>query len=705
MTSANKRGLAALIAGLAILPVIALAQSANQPAPFTAAQATAGKTAYDRSCGGCHGMTLEGSGPAVTLKGPTFMAKYGGQPVEKLHADVRRMPPGSASAIDLNTHTAILAYLLQQNGGVAGARELPSVSEAQAGMVVAAPARGGALTAGGAGPGQLVNIAPKGKSRLDALRPVTEADLANPSPNDWINWRRTRDVMGYSPLAQISRANVGKLATAWTWSLPKGANMMAPIVRDGVLFAYSSGDVVEALDATNGQLLWRHQRRLDAGYAHTGKKGLAIAGDKIIVPTSDTHILALDFKTGRVVWDHKVSAGGETALQIKSAPLIVGNKAIIGMNGFAQVEGGNFVLAIDLATGKEVWRFYTIARPGEPGGNSWNDLPLDRRTGGSVWEGASYDPTTKLIYFGAAPSYAVEPLRVNLNRPGVTNDGLYTNSTIALNVDTGKLAWHFQHQKNDQIDQDWAFERQLLDITVDGKTRRVVVTAGKQAIYEALDATTGKYLFSIDLGLQNIITAIDPVTGEKTINPKAVPAPGQPLVRLGLAGICPDALGARNMMTNSYSPATRLLYAPTTDTCVHPFPDGTRWQKNPDPATDGQYGIIQALDLNSRKVAWVKRFAAAPVSGNLSTAGGLLFTGDADRWFRALDERNGRELWKVRLDNEPASYPVTYSVGGKQYVAIGTNEGWLHVQAMRNVAKITPPPNPGATLWVFALPE
>jgi alcohol dehydrogenase (cytochrome c) len=702
MTSPKPTLLAgAFVLGLASLSLAAgvgFAQSARQVAPFTPAQAVQGKAAFERSCGSCHGVNLEGAGPAVALKGRAFLAKYGGGPVEALHADVRRMPPGNAASIDLATSVNIVAYLLQQNGGVASDRDLPSVAEAQAAMIVP----------GGSAPGQaaLVNITPKpGPSALDRLRPVTEAELANPPANDWLTWRRTRDISGDSPLAQINRGNVKTLQTVWTWSLPKGANMMVPIVRDGVMFAYSSGDIVEALDAANGQLLWRHQRRLDPGFSYNSKKGVAIAGGEIIVPTSDAHVLALDFKTGGVVWDHKIDAGGQKNIQIKSAPLIVGDKAIIGMNGFAAVEGGNFILALDLKTGRELWRFYTIARPGEPGGDTWNDLPLNKRNGGSVWEGASYDPGTNLIYFGAAPSYSADGLRSNLNRPGVSNQGLYTNSTIALNADTGKLAWFFQHQPNDQIDLDWVFDRQLLDLTIDGKPRRVVVTAGKPAIYEALDAATGKYLFSLDLGLQNVITAIDPVTGAKTMNPDFQPKPGQPLVRLGLVGACPDSLGARNMMTNSYSPRTKLLYAPTTDTCVDPYPAGKRWQKTPDPATDGQFGIIQALDLNGRKVVWKRRQFAPPVSGNLSTAGGLLFTGDADRWFRALDERNGRELWKVRLDNEPESYPVTYSVNGKQYLAVATNEGWVHAQEMRAVAGITPPPNPGATLWVFALPN
>jgi len=203
--------------------------------------------------------------------------------------------------------------------------------------------------------------------------------------------------------------------------------------------------------------------------------------------------------------------------------------------------------------------------------------------------------------------------------------------------------------------------------------------------------------------LQNVITAIDPVTGAKTINPAAVPAAGQALKRLGMPGVCPDLLGARNLMSTAYSPRTRWLYVPLTDTCLDEFPDGARWQKHPDPASAGQFGMVQAIDLQSRKTMWTIREAAPPVGGAM-TAGGLVYLGFADRSFRAYDERSGKPLWTTKLDSAPASYPATYSVDGKQYIAVATNEGFVHVQAMRQLAHIVAPPAGGATLWVFALP-
>jgi len=479
--------------------------------------------------------------------------------------------------------------------------------------------------------------------------------------------------------------------------------MMTPLVHDGVLFAYSSGDVVQAFDATNGDLLWSYQRELDEGTRPSSKKGVAIFDDKIIVPTSDVHILALEAKTGRLIWDHEIDTQGETDFQLKSAPMVVNGKAIIGMTGQTAVPGGNFIVAIDLNSGEEEWRFYTIARPDEPGGNTWNNLPLEERTGGSVWNPGSYDSDLNLLYFGPAPTYDTNSLRVRSDVLGVTTDALYTNSTIALNADTGELVWHYQHMPNDQLDHDWAYERQIINLPVDGVMRKTIVTGGKEAIFEAVDAATGDYLFSIDLDMQNVIAEIDPRTGEKTLTQQSIPEPGQVLDGLSLNGICPDALGARNMQSSSYNPATGILYIPMQDTCINNL-TGRRWQKYPDASTDGLWGMVKAINLETREVIWTKRQFAPPASGNLTTDSGLLFSGSVDRYFRAVDQSDGSVLWQQRLDNSPSSYPITYRVEGKQYVAVATNAGSFLANNMERTAGINNPPS-GATLWVFALPS
>jgi alcohol dehydrogenase (cytochrome c) len=680
----------------ALMASLAPAQSLN-PATFSLNQAMSGKALYDIECASCHGADLSGAGPASPLRGRAFVQKWAGKSADRLFATIQGMPPGRTTPLAPGDAAALFGYLLQANGQTAGDRPVPSSREGLAALTIPFP---GTPTTATVTP--KVIPPPSGPSSLDGLTPLAQASLLAPSSNDWLHWRAGYDASGFSPLSQINRANVGQLGTVWTWSLPRGDNMMTPIVHNGVLYALSKGDVVEALDGATGDLLWRFERRLTGSAAFLGKKGVAIAGDKVLVPTSDMHVIALSAKTGAAMWDHAIEVGDATDFQIKSAPMVVADKVIVGVNGYT-TRGGNFLAAFDLADGHEAWRFHTIARPGQQGGDSWNGMPVEARTGGSVWVSASYDPTLNLIYFGSGATYNTGPLRVS--KPGVTNDALYTNATVALNAGTGKLAWFYQHQPNDQLDLDWVFERQLMTLNIDGQPRRVVVTAGKTAIFEALDAATGAYLFSIDMGLQNVVTAIDPKTGAKTLDPRAMPVPGQTLVRLGVPGMCPDSLGARNLMSTSYDARNKVMYAPLTDTCMNPFPNGKRWQKTPDPATDGYYGIIEAVDLQNRKVMWKTREHAPPVSGALATAGDVLFVGDADRWFRAYDAATGKALWRVRLDNVPASYPVTYSIGGRQYVAVATNEGWVHVRAMLSVSGVRPPPAAGATLWVFALPE
>ena len=699
MQSGRQAGLAAMLGVIALSGIdrAASAQDPPQPLSFTLAQATTGKAAYSQHCAACHGQDLEGSGPALALKGSAFQAKWGDKTALTLLQAIERMPPGQAAKIAPTDRIALLAFVLQANGAAAGDRPLAS-DPAKLGQL----SLGGPNAAASAGP---IVIPPRpGPSRLDALEPVSKADLRDPPPADWLMWRRTYDAWGDSPLNEITPQNVGKLRLAWSWSLPRGGNMMTPIVRGGVIYTYSFGDIVEALDGATGELLWRYQRSLDDGFAMVGKKGVALAGDLVLMPTSDLHVVALNARTGAVVWDHRIENGGDRKQQIKSAPLIVGDKAIIGLNGFWDVKGGNFIVALDLKTGAERWRFNTVAHPGEPGGDSWNGLPLDKRSGGSVWVSGSYDPALNLVYFGAAPTYDGNGLRGPSGLPGTTNTALYTDTTLALDPDTGKLAWYYQHQANDQIDHDWVYERTLLTLPIEGRPRRVVVTAGKAAVFDILDAKTGRYLGSMDMGLQNVFTAIDPKTGAKTLNPKAIPAPDQQLVRIGVPGICPDLLGARNLMSTAYSAKTRWLYVPLSDTCVEPFPDGRRWQAQPDPSADGKWGILRAIDLGTRRTAWSTRTAAPPVGGALSTTGGLIFLGFADRSFRAFDAQNGTEAWSAGLDNAPASYPVSYSIAGRQYVAVATNEGFVHAQAMRQIAHIVAPPAGGATLFVFALP-
>jgi len=511
---------------------------------------------------------------------------------------------------------------------------------------------------------------------LGKMRPVSPAMLHDPAPGDWLQWGRTYDGQNFSPLKRINRDNVKNLAPVWSSPLAAGLSMPTPLVHDGVMFLQTSPDTVLALDAATGAVLWRHARA-PVGASPTMKMGVALSGGRVFVPTSDLHVLALDAKTGEQVWDHAIEvrppATVSTTLGLRSAPFVVGDKVIQGVTT-SFVAGGGFIVALDIATGRELWRFNTIPRPGEPGGESWNGLPLEKRFGGSVWHQGTWDKDLNLIYYGVAPTYDTAPLLKPSGVPGVTNDALYTNATIALNPDTGKLVWYYQHLANDQWDLDWVFERQLATIRTGGKTRKVVMTMGKMGILEALDAATGAYLFSIDAGTQNIITAIDPKTGAKTIDPDRLPDPARPTV------YCPGPSGARSWPPTSFSKNTGLLYVPVTEWCMKMSEQGARLLSapgsgltgadHPDAISDGKMGRLQAMDLSGHKLAW-KHDLEAPLSTSaLATAGGVLFTGDLDPALKAFDDRDGKLLWTAPLDNYPSSSVITYSVGQTQYVAV-----------------------------------
>jgi alcohol dehydrogenase (cytochrome c) len=677
-------------------------------ATFTAEQAAQGKAAYANSCASCHGQDLSGGEFAGSLKGVTFSQHWGGKSAEALFTYIStKMPPASPGTLGDQTYAQILAFMLAENGVQAADTELPTDPKVLAGMLVP---RGATRRAGLMMPySPLAPPPPPAKiaNPLDKITPVTDEMLQKPPEGDWLLWRRTYNDHGFSPLKQINKSNVSDLRVAWAWSLPNGPNEATPLVHDGVIFVHSYGDHVQALNAVTGDLLWEYSRKMPSDARVIFKRNMAIYRDRLLVPTSDDHVVALDVKTGKVVWDQAI-ADYKKGWQVTGGPLVAKGKVMQGITG--QSPGGCAIVALDFETGKEAWRFYTIARPGEYGGNSWNGLPLEKRSGASVWTAGSYDPELNLAYFGTGQTYDTGPLLHPINKPGITNDSLYTDTTLAINPDTGKLVWHFQHVHNDQWDLDWAFERQVIHLPVNGVSRKLVVTAGKMALFDALDAATGKYEFSKDLGLQNVVTAVDHKTGEKTINPEVVVGDGKPHM------ICPHPGGGRNWIATSYDAQTKILYLPMEETCMDliPAPPGERgnltsgvnWFIRPRPDSDGNYGRVEALNLETKKVLWIDRQRAPQMTCTLATAGGIVFAGSFDRYFKAYDAATGRELWHVRLNDVPNSCPITYSVNGKEYLAVGVGGGGpLTATFPVLVPEIENPPGHGAAIWVFELPE
>ena len=679
-----------------------VAQVANPT--YTTAQAAQGKDVYTERCGSCHGGNLDDGEFAPPLKGVEFRQQWGGRGADVVFDDMMtRMPPGMPGSLGEQRYAQVLAYILQENGMAPGTRELPSDVTALKAMMMpgAAPGAGGGLSSG-------VPIPPPPMPRvnpLDGWTAVTDAMLSAPPDADWLTWRRGFDAQGFSPLKQITKSNVTDLRVAWTWSLPPGANENTPLVHNGVLFVQSFGDKLQALDAATGDLLWQYSRRLPKGSPTTVKRAFAIYGDRLYMPTSDTHVIALDVKTGRVIWDEPV-ADYKAGYGMTGGPLVARGKVMVGTTGRAP--GGNFIVALDANTGTQTWRFHAIAQPGDPGGETWNGLAADKRNGASVWVPGSYDAALNLAFFGPAQTYDTGPLR-NLVDESLRNDGLYTDSTLAIDPDTGRLVWYFQHQPNDQWDLDWAFERHVIRLPVGGATKTVVVTGGKQAIFDVMEADSGKYVFSMDLGIQNVVTAIDPRTGAKRVNPRQIPGDGE--VKL----ICPHAGGGKSWLPSSSNPATKILYVPLVESCMDltPVPaggrgslsTGVRWTLRPRPDTDGRYGRVQAINLETRKVMWIERHRAPQTTGVLATAGGVVFAGTLDRAFTAYDDATGKALWRTRLNDVPSSAPISYLANGKQYVAMVVGNGGAQAATFPQlVPEIRNPPDRGAALWVFELP-
>ena len=539
---------------------------------------------------------------------------------------------------------------------------------------------------------------------LQHLSPVTDAMLADPPPQEWLMWRRTYDGWGFSPLRQITRKNVAMLQVAWSWSMTSGAMEATPIVHDGVLFIQNYGDNVEAFNAETGDLLWRYDHAPPPAGMRGFKKTMAIHGERLYLATSDHALVALDLKTGKVVWENKVDGEG----MFTGGPMFAGGVLMVGTT--ACVTARCFISGHDPETGDELWRFYTVAASNDPGGDTWNGLPDDARFGGSVWTSGSYDPKTGIAYWGTGQPYPWNGVARGTNalREGQSNELLYTDNTLALDPRSGHLLWHYSHLPNDNWDMDYAFERQLVQLDVHGERRELAVTTGKLGIVEGLDARSGKFVFAYDLGLQNIVSAIDADTGRKNINPAIVPSSDNTV------HMCPHPGGTRSLGASSYDPRTRILYLPMQEHCT----DMTSVPREPGertnlphfvlrlrPGSDGNIGRLEAIDLATGKPVWIHRERAPMSSGALATAGGVMFQGLFDRYFKAFDSSTGKVLWQVRLNDIPTSYPITYEVHGRQYVAISTGSGSPYSNTWGNLLpEVRRPASSGAVLWVFRLP-
>lgn len=319
-----------------------------------------------------------------------------------------------------------------------------------------------------------------------------------------------------------------------------------------------------------------------------------------------------------------------------------------------------------------------------------------------MWTTGSYDPELDLVFIGTANTYNASTLIEPQAGKGDSADALYTNSTPALDPDTGELVWYFQHFPGDLWDLDWAFERMIVALPTSVGEKKVVVTVGKLGIFDVLDAKTGDYLFSYDMGLQDVVEKIDPETGRKTARQSATPRVDSSVF------VCPSSLGVRNWPATAFDPIHKILYTPVSEACMDVLYEpgkgmDTGWVHKVRPDSDGMIGGVAGLDLNNKKIVWSLRYRASGSSAILTTGGGLVMEGTSDRWFRAFDNATGETLWQIRLDGVPNSFPISFSVDGTQYIAVTAGGGGIHDTFWRPFNPEIKSPADATTLWVFKL--
>jgi len=552
-----------------------------------------------------------------------------------------------------------------------------------------------------------------GDDLLLALSPVTDAMLAKPAAGDWLMRRGNFGSWGFSMLDQINAGNVGSLRLTWAWNMEPGYQEEAPLAHDGVLFLGQPRNVVQALDGRTGDLLWEYRRELpkvEGGYHNDlfsrARGTIALHDDKVFLATADAHVVALDAHTGKVIWDTAV-ADYRQGYTFTGGPMAANGKVIAGISGCTNPgTSGCFIVALDAKTGTEIWRTKTIAQPGSPGDASWHGLPAEKRNGGSVWTSGSYDPTLNLFYSGTGgPIPHSEIVRA-------TGDGavLYTDSTLALNADTGKIVWFHQYLPRDQWNLDHTFEQVLADIEVGGQPRQALLTLGKPGILWALDRRTGKFLWERETTYQNVYEQIDSKTGQVALNESLIPTKLDET-----KSVCPSDYGGKLWMATAYNPASKTLFVPLNNLCMdwkivaqEPLPGedyGRGRLEFRRPPNNIDIGRVDAINVDDKQTRWSQTRHPYWTSSLLATAGGVVFGGDANRRFVAFDAAHGKILWQLPLNSQPGGFPMTYIAGGKQYVAVPVGPSLIGNRVIHQLTPEIPVPSSGSTLLVFALPD
>jgi len=512
---------------------------------------------------------------------------------------------------------------------------------------------------------------------LDAQVTYNRLLHAIEEPQNWLTYWGDYSAVRHRNLDQINTKNVKDLRLVWMYQSGRaGSQETVPLVVDGIMYATLGDGNAVALDARSGRQLWTYRHTFPPGRSTSGvNRGFAVLRDLLYMVTPDSNLIALDIRTGRLIWQAEMAPYKAGTHYATLAPLVIKDKVLVGISGGEQGVRG-FIDAYDAATGKRAWRFWTIPQPGEPGGDTWLGESW-MRGGGPAWLTGTYDPQLNLTYWG-------------IGNPGPDlygdvrrGDNLYSCSLVALDPDTGKLKWHFQFTPHDMHDWDASETPMLLDLNWRGRARKVVVQANRNAFFYVLDRQTGEFLMGKPFARQTWAKGLDDKGRPMLLPNNEVTSEG--------TRTCPGLAGGANWMAPAYNPQTKLFYFSVRETCDVYYSEPPVYVEGKPywgsvfrgAQAEQGWGLIKALDPLTGETKWDFRLYLPSWAGTLSTAGGLLFSGDEDGYLMAFDATNGKNLWKINTGNRLVTAPITFKVDDKQYITMPS----------------------GAAILTFALPD